>query len=126
MSTVTVTTTTTTSTAAAAAAPAAQASKDHKEKEAAAATTPGPTINSTTHPLPFSFLQWIDANAAAFQPPVGNKMIHSLGCQFKVMVVSGPNTRTDYHINCGEEWYYMVKGHMVLKVQSSRREGSES
>ncbi|KJE89776.1 3-hydroxyanthranilate 3,4-dioxygenase, variant [Capsaspora owczarzaki ATCC 30864] len=36
--------------------------------------------------------------------------------QFKVMVVAGPNTRTDYHLEDGEEWFYMVEGDMCLRV----------
>lgn len=74
------------------------------------------SINRATHPDPMHFEDWIAANKDAFQPPVNNKLISGNGCQFKVMVVGGPNTRTDYHINRGEEWFYMVKGHMILKV----------
>ena len=80
-----------------------------------ATATAAPTINQSTHPLPFPLLSWIDSHRSQLQPPVGNAMIYNAG-QFKIMVVGGPNIRTDYHINRGEEWFYMLKGDMVLKV----------
>jgi len=45
-----------------------------------------------------------------------NKLSHNHGCQFKVMFVVGPNVRTDYHVNEGEEWFWMLEGDMTLKV----------
>ncbi len=74
---------------------------------------------------PLHLLQWVEENKNDLHPPVGNKMIYQhLGCQvdarlynrspllcgclmfrlvqFKIMVVGGPNTRTDYHIEEGE------------------------
>lgn len=79
-------------------------------------TTPTPTINPTSHPAPFNLMEWITVHRSELKPPVGNKMIHSAGTQYKVMVVGGPNIRTDYHINEGEEFFWQLEGDMVLKV----------
>lgn len=62
-----------------------------------------------------NFKAWIDENRHLLKPPVGNKMIWQ-DREFIVMVIGGPNTRTDYHINGGEEFFYQVEGDMVLKV----------
>ena len=57
---------------------------------------------------------WIDAHRHLLKPPVGNALIWN--SNFLVMVVGGPNQRTDYHVNPGEELFYQVEGDIVLRV----------
>ena len=68
---------------------------------------------STLAPV-FNFKQWIDDNRHLLKPPVGNKAIYNEG--FIVMVVGGPNSRKDYHLNQTPEFFYQVEGDIVLKV----------
>lgn len=65
---------------------------------------------------PINFGKWIDEHRHLLKPPVGNKMIWEDG-EFIVMVVGGPNERTDYHFNQTPEFFYMVEGDMVLKIK---------
>jgi 3-hydroxyanthranilate 3,4-dioxygenase len=58
--------------------------------------------------------EWIAEHRHLLKPPVGNACIWN--SNFLVMVVGGPNQRTDYHINPGEELFYQVEGDIVLKV----------
>lgn len=56
---------------------------------------------------------WIQENKQFFLPPVCNKMMHG-DEQLKVFFVGGPNQRKDFHLEEGEEFFYMVKGDMNL------------
>ncbi|KAJ8907352.1 hypothetical protein NDN08_007466 [Rhodosorus marinus] len=62
----------------------------------------------------FNIKRWIDENREHFKPPVGNKLLFCN--EFKVMIVAGPNSRSDYHVEEGEEWFYQFDGGMTLKV----------
>jgi len=63
----------------------------------------------------FNFQKWIDEHRHLLKPPVGNKCI--VDGDFIVMVVGGPNQRTDYHWDEGPEFFYQLEGEMVLKIQ---------
>ena len=63
----------------------------------------------------FNFQKWIDENKHLLKPPVGNKKVFEDG-EMTVQVVGGPNERTDYHDDPVEEFFYQLKGDMLLKI----------
>lgn len=65
--------------------------------------------------MPINFREWIEENRHLLKPPVGNKCVWE-DQDFIVMVVGGPNTRSDYHYDEGPEFFYQVEGDMVLKI----------
>ncbi len=69
---------------------------------------------------PFNFQQWIDTNRHLLKPPVGNKLLFPVH-DFILMVVGGPNRRSDFHVDPGEEFFYQLEGDMTLRtVQDGR------
>ncbi|MGE5638845.1 MAG: 3-hydroxyanthranilate 3,4-dioxygenase, partial [Clostridia bacterium] len=69
----------------------------------------------------FNFSRWIDEHAHLLKPPVGNKMVFDTASDLIVMVVGGPNARTDYHDDPYEEFFYQLRGDMVLRVMEDGR-----
>jgi 3-hydroxyanthranilate 3,4-dioxygenase len=65
--------------------------------------------------MPFNLQDWIAENRHLLKPPVSNKMLWN--GNFMVMVVGGPNQRSDYHINPGEELFYQIEGDIVLRIR---------
>jgi len=72
---------------------------------------------STIFP-PINFKAWIDENRHLLKPPVGNKVVWKDG-EFIVMVVGGPNSRTDYHYNETPEFFYQIEGDITLKIMDN-------
>jgi 3-hydroxyanthranilate 3,4-dioxygenase len=64
---------------------------------------------------PFDFARWIEEHGHLLKPPVGNKLLFE-DAGMIVQVVGGPNRRVDFHDDPGEEFFYQLKGDMVLKV----------
>jgi 3-hydroxyanthranilate 3,4-dioxygenase len=70
---------------------------------------------------PIDFGQWIDSHRHLLRPPVGNKLVYE-DSEFIIMVVGGPNSRKDFHIDPGEEFFHQIEGRMVLQtIQDGRR-----
>jgi 3-hydroxyanthranilate 3,4-dioxygenase len=65
--------------------------------------------------MPFSFKNWIEDNRHLLKPPVGNKVVFK-DSTFIVMVVGGPNSRTDFHVNETDEFFYQLEGDIFLRV----------
>jgi len=70
------------------------------------------------HPsfAPFNFRGWIEANRHLLKPPVGNKHLFDQKTGMVVMVIGGPNQRVDFHDDPVEEFFFQVKGDIILKV----------
>jgi 3-hydroxyanthranilate 3,4-dioxygenase len=64
---------------------------------------------------PFNLHAWIDDNRHLLKPPVGNHMLWNQGLM--IMVVGGPNQRSDFHVNPTEEMFYQIEGDINLRVK---------
>lgn len=68
----------------------------------------------------FSLKSWIDAHRDDLKPPVGNRRLFREG-DFIIMAVGGPNQRSDFHLDPGEEFFFQLEGDMLLKVVQDGR-----
>lgn len=59
---------------------------------------------------------WIERHRHLLKPPVGNKCLEQ--GDFIVMVVGGPNARSDYHYEEGPEFFYQLEGEMRLNLMT--------
>ena len=72
----------------------------------------------------FNLQDWIERHRDELKPPVGNKCIYNEGA-FIVMIVGGPNHRTDFHINQTDEFFYQMKGDIFLRIVNSEQKIEE-
>ncbi|MDH3747110.1 MAG: 3-hydroxyanthranilate 3,4-dioxygenase [Gammaproteobacteria bacterium] len=69
----------------------------------------------------FNLQRWIDEHRDKLQPPVCNQQVFEED-DFIVMIVGGPNSRDDYHIDKGPELFYQIEGEMMLRtIQNDSR-----
>ena len=71
----------------------------------------------------FNLADWIDRHRRQLKPPVCNRQVFEED-DFIVMIVGGPNSRKDYHVDEGPELFYQIEGDMLLRVvdDGERRE----
>jgi 3-hydroxyanthranilate 3,4-dioxygenase len=63
----------------------------------------------------FNLQAWIDEHRDRLRPPVCNQQVFEEN-DFIVMIVGGPNSRKDYHVDEGPELFYQLEGKMLLKI----------
>ena len=69
----------------------------------------------TNFAMPFNLQHWVDEHRELLKPPVCNKQIFQQD-DYIVMVVGGPNNRSDFHYNETPELFYQLEGEMVLRI----------
>ena len=71
-------------------------------------------------PLHEHLPSWLETHKDSFKPPICNKLMHK--GQLTIMFVGGGNTRTDFHLEQGSEFFLMLRGGMELPtIQQGRR-----
>lgn len=69
---------------------------------------------------PLDLKAWIEAHREKFRPPVGNQYLYR-GRDFFVMIVAGPNARNDFHVTASEEFFFQIKGDIVVRTRENGR-----
>lgn len=66
---------------------------------------------------------WLAAHASSLSPPICNALLAD--GDLVVMVVGGPNARSDFHVEAGDEWFYQLAGTLTLHtVDADGRHGA--
>jgi 3-hydroxyanthranilate 3,4-dioxygenase len=61
--------------------------------------------------------QWVHENEDYFKPPLRTNRLLVHHKDFLVMILRGPNTRLDFHIEPGDEFFYQIQGDMELHLK---------
>jgi 3-hydroxyanthranilate 3,4-dioxygenase len=64
---------------------------------------------------PLNMMKWIEEHKHLLKPPVGNAQVWE-DTDFIVTVLGGPNARNDYHDDPLEEFFYQIKGDIILRL----------
>ncbi len=70
---------------------------------------------------PFNFQRWIAEHQHLLKPPVSNRQLFDEKTDMVVMIVGGPNMRVDFHDDPVEEFFYQIRGDMLLKLIDNER-----
>lgn len=65
----------------------------------------------------FNLKKWVDEHRHLLKPPVGNDQLwKEENPEFIVMIVGGPNSRKDFHVDEGEELFHQLEGNIIVRV----------
>jgi 3-hydroxyanthranilate 3,4-dioxygenase len=65
---------------------------------------------------PVNLRKWVEQHKDELKPPIGNKVIWRDERGTIIMIVGGPNARSDYHVNATEEFFYQITGDIVVGI----------
>lgn len=65
----------------------------------------------------FHLEQWLEKNRELFAPPYKTNRLLVHEKDFMVMILRGPNTRLDFHVEPGDEFFYQIEGDIELHVK---------
>ena len=71
--------------------------------------------------MPLNFQKWIAEHREVLKPPVSNAVVWT-DTDFIIMVIGGPNQRTDFHDDPHEEFFYQLQGSMLLELMDENNE----
>src|SRR6266545_6579353 len=73
---------------------------------------------------PYDVKRWVEENKHLYNPPYKTNRVVVDQKEFIVIIVHGPNTRLDFHIEPADEFFYQVHGNIELhlKPEDGRRE----
>jgi len=66
--------------------------------------------------MPVDLMGWVEENRHRLKPPVSNGYLYD-GDDFFVMMIAGPNARNDFHLTKSEEFFYQLKGDIVVRIR---------
>jgi len=69
-------------------------------------------------PEVFELKKWVEENREKLKPPTAATTVLR-NDKYMVTIVGGPNSREDYHVNQGAEFFYQIEGRMTLGVQEN-------
>ena len=58
--------------------------------------------------------RWISEHKDLLKPPIGAEVLWN-DSEFMVMAIGGPNARRDFHVDPSDEFFYQLKGDIVLE-----------
>jgi len=78
-------------------------------------STVTPSAAAAKAQMPIDLSKWIEQHRHEMKPPVSNKYLYD-GEDFFVMIIQGPNSRNDFHVTNSEEFFYQLKGDIVVRI----------
>lgn len=73
------------------------------------------SIPPESHPEPFLLDEWVSRAKAASHGRLDH-YVYSQDAQFQLQLRTGPLVHREFHVQGGEEWYYVLQGDAIVRV----------